>query len=53
MNKEEIIKILEGVLSIDGKGRPARARLLLSLIEEAPIFEFLAALKEIGERKYF
>jgi hypothetical protein len=53
MNRKIIIKILETILTIDGKGRPAKARLLLSLIEEAPTLELLAAIKEIGERKNF
>ena len=53
MNREIIIKLLESILTIDGKGRPAKARTLLALIEEAPTLELLKALKEIGERKFF
>jgi hypothetical protein len=52
MNKENIIKILENILTIDGKGRPVKARLMLSLIEEAPTLELLTALREVGERKF-
>ena len=53
MKRENIVKILESILTIDGRGRPAKSRLLLSLIEEAPTLELLAALKQIGERKWF
>lgn len=53
MNKEIISKLLESILTIDGQGRPKKARALLALIEEAPTLELLAALKEIGERKHF
>ncbi len=53
MNKNTIIQILESILTIDGNGRPAKARLLLSLMQEAPSEEFLQALKEISERKHF
>ena len=52
MNKETIIKILENILTIDGPGRRAKAKLILSLIEEAPTIEFLDALREISEKKY-
>ena len=50
MSKTVIISILESILTIDSKGRPAKARLLLSLMQEAPSEEFLQALKEISER---
>ena len=53
MNKEILTKLLESVLTIDGKGRPAKARLLLQLLEEESTLILLAALKEIGERKHF
>jgi len=53
MKKEVIIKLLENVLTIDGRGRPGKARLLLSLIEESPTLVLLTAIKEIGERKWF
>jgi hypothetical protein len=52
MKKEIVIKILESILTIDGQGRPAKARQLLSLIEEAPTLFVLTGLKEIGERKF-
>lgn len=52
MNKETIIKILETIVTIDGKGRATKARLMLSLIEEAPSLILLQSLKEIGERKF-
>lgn len=52
MNKQIIIKLLESILTIDGKGRNEKARRLLALMKEAPADEFIAALKEIGERKW-
>ncbi len=53
MNKELLIKVLENVLTIDGKGRPAKARQLLQLLQETNVIILLDALKEIGERKWF
>lgn len=52
MNKDNIIKLLESILTNDGKGRSSKARLLLSLLEEAPSLLLLQSLKEIGERKF-
>ena len=53
MNKKTIITLLESILTIDGKGRPAKARLLLELLKEGNMLIILDALKEIGERKWF
>ena len=50
---EELTRALENVLTIDGRGRPAKARLLLQLVEEVGLEQVKAALKEIGERKFF
>jgi hypothetical protein len=59
-SKSEEARILESILTIDGQGRPAKARALLALIEQTfpddpssyqgPFYE---ALKEISERKFF
>lgn len=47
------IKELERILTIDGQGRPAKARMLLALIN-SPNEELLKeALEQIGERKFF
>ena len=54
---ETLIKQLERILTIDGQGRPAKARMLLEIIEnefpDDPSTELRDALKEIGERKFF
>lgn len=50
---EELIKKLESVLTIDGRGRPAKARLLLQLIEEVGIEEVMEEVKKFGERRFF
>jgi len=49
----ELIKKLESILTIDGKGRPAKARDLLAVMAWVPKEELEAALKEIGNRKFF
>ena len=58
--KTETTQKLERILTIDGKGRPFKAKELLTLIESyfpddpssysGPLYE---ALKEISERKFF
>ena len=53
MDKELMTKVLESILTIDGQGRPAKARMLLKLLEEESVLILLAALKEVGERKGF
>lgn len=49
----KLIKVLENILTIDGRGRPAKAREMLALIKWAKPEELEAALKKIGERKFF
>lgn len=49
---DDLIKQLERIISIDGMGRPARARLLLELIKEFGIENIAKELKEIGKRKF-
>jgi hypothetical protein len=51
--KQAVIKELENILTIDGRGRPAKAKALLWLIDRHGREVFLQALKEISERKWF
>jgi hypothetical protein len=44
---------LEKVLTIDGRGRPKKAILLLELITKHGIEAVLAEIKKLGERKAF
>jgi len=53
MDKELMTKVLESILTIDGQGRQAKARMMLKLLEEESFLILLAALKEVGERKFF
>ena len=50
---EELIKKMESVLTIDGRGRPKKAQLLLDLITVYGIEEVMKVIKEFGERKNF
>ena len=50
---EDLIKALENVLTIDGRGRPKKALLLLELLEKYGVEEITAKLKEFGERRFF
>ena len=59
-SKSEETRLLESILTIDGLGRPAKARALLALIKQtfpddpsSYSGEFYYALKEISERKFF
>jgi hypothetical protein len=52
MNKEIITKLLESIITIDGKGRPAKARLLISLLCEVNTVNLIDSIKDIGERKF-
>jgi hypothetical protein len=47
-----LIREMEAILTIDGQGRPAKARRLLSLLEAKPE-EVKAVLREIQERPWF
>jgi hypothetical protein len=51
--KDELTIEMEKVLTIDGRGRPKKAQLLLQLIEKNGLEEVLRVLNEIGERKCF
>jgi hypothetical protein len=50
---EDLTKELERVLTIDGRGRPKKAQLLLELIEQFGVENVLAEVKRFGERKNF
>lgn len=56
MKDEELTlkQTLERIFTIDGRGRPAKAKLMLSLLEryESDPSILRAAIKEIGERKF-
>ena len=51
--KQAVIKELENILTIDGRGRPAKAKALLWLMDRHGKAIFEQALKEISERKWF
>jgi hypothetical protein len=51
--KSKLTKELENVLTIDGRGRPKKAVLLLELIQEFGIDKVLKEVKLFGERKFF
>lgn len=48
-----LTKELENVLTIDGRGRPKKAVLLLELIEQYGLETVLAEVKKFTERKFF
>lgn len=50
---DELVKELENVLTIDGRGRPAKAKLLLQLVKEHGLETVLKEIEKIGERKWF
>ena len=45
-------KILEKILTIDGRGRPEKAKLLIELIATIGIDKVLVEVKKISERKF-
>ena len=51
--KQIAIKELENILTIDGRGRPAKAKALLWLMDRYGKSIVEQALKEISERKFF
>ena len=51
--KSPLERKLESILTIDGQGRPKKARELLVLLYDYPKLEVMEALTEIGNRKYF
>jgi hypothetical protein len=48
-----MVEELEKVLTIDGRGRPKKAVLLLELITKHGLEAVLAEIKKLGERKCF
>jgi len=53
MNISKLTKELENVVTIDGRGRPKKALLLLELIQEFGIEAVMEELKKFSERKFF
>ena len=51
--KKIIVESLEKIFTIDGRGRPAKAKLFLSLIDNYGKEFVLSTIKEISERKNF
>lgn len=51
--KDELTKEMENVITIDGRGRPKKAQLLLKLIEDNGIEEVMRVLQELSTRKFF
>ena len=45
-------QLLEKILTIDGRGRPAKAKLLIELIQAIGIDNALVEIKKISERKF-
>jgi len=49
---DKLTKSLENTLTIDGRGRPKKAQLLLELIKEFGIDKVMEEIKVISERKF-
>lgn len=49
--KKLIVKELENIFTIDGRGRPSKAKTFLQLLSDYGNGQVLAAVKEISERK--
>jgi hypothetical protein len=52
-SKPKLTAELENVVTIDGRGRPKKAKLLLELIQEFGIEAVMEELKKFSERKFF
>ena len=48
-----LIEQLESILTIDGQGRPRKAKQLLDLIKSVPLEELEKSIKELSDRKFF
>lgn len=53
MDKEILVKELENVITIDGRGRPKKAVLFLELVEKYGIETVLEEIRKLAERKFF
>jgi hypothetical protein len=51
--KSKLTLELENVVTIDGRGRPKKAKLLLELIQEFGIEQVKAELEKFSQRKFF
>lgn len=52
-DKPNLEKELENVFTIDGRGRPAKAKFFLQLIDTYGMEAVLETIKKLGERKFF
>jgi len=50
---KDLVKKLELILTIDGSGRPEKAKRLLELLNSVPQEELRAAIEELSKRKHF
>jgi hypothetical protein len=50
--KEKAVKELERIFTIDGIGRPAKAKLMVKLLCDVCTVDLMAYMNEIGERKF-
>jgi hypothetical protein len=51
--KDHLTIEMENVITIDGRGRPKKAHLLLKLIQDNGIEEVMRVLGELSTRKFF
>jgi hypothetical protein len=51
--KSKLTRELENVITIDGRGRPKKAVLLLELVKEFGVDKVLEEVQRFGERKFF
>lgn len=49
----DVTKELEKILTIDGRGRPEKAKMLIKLLENVTLTNIFEKLHEISKRKYF
>jgi hypothetical protein len=52
MEKEILVKELERIFTIDGKGRPAKCKMFLRLLEDYEDIEIFSAIRDMSERKF-
>jgi hypothetical protein len=51
--KSELDKALESIFTIDGRGRPAKAKLFLLIMQKYSQDEVFKGIEEISKRKWF
>lgn len=50
---DSLVKNLENVFTIDGRGRPKKCQLLLELLKTFPISEVMKEIQRMSERNSF